>query len=165
MKADVIGCGCTRYLAFRWISGWFHFYVEWRVFNWSAAIIHIDSITANIVGFVGYFVSAILVIDNFRRHQKTLGILQPNNTVRGRSTSICSLYFDQNVGIFDTGLTCVDTKRGFKRCWNTVANTRSVDKDFVRFEVRLNLDLKWTREENRMHRCRYTSLVGSRTYL
>ena len=76
MKVDVIDCGLTRYLAFRWISGWFHFYVEWRVFNWSTAIIHIDSITANIVGFVGYFVRAILVIDNFRRHQKTLGILQ-----------------------------------------------------------------------------------------
>jgi hypothetical protein len=66
----------TRNMAFRWISGGFHFHVEWWIINWNTSIIHIDIISADIIWFIGNSICSIFIIDYFRGNQKTFRILK-----------------------------------------------------------------------------------------
>ena len=155
-------------MAFRWVSGRLHFYVERRIANWNTAIIDIDYIPADIVRFVGDLVGAVFVVDRFRGDQKTFGILRVKGSTpfeRGWRQQQHLVYLDQYFGMFVTRVTRINTKVRFQRGRYAVAYTRSVNDDLLRLEVRQYLNVEWTGRDRRdarptgRRRVRRTSVV------
>ena len=140
-------------MAFRWVSSRLHFYVERRITNWDTAIIDIDYITADIVRFVGDLVGAVFIVDGFRGDQQTFGILHVETSASFEHHGQRHLvYLDQYFGMFVTRVTRINTKVRFQRGRYAVAYARSVDDDFMRFEVRQYLNVEWTGREREKRR-------------
>ena len=62
------------------------------------------------------------------------------------------LYLDQHIRMFETSFARVNTEVGLQWCRNTITNTRTIDNDFVRFEMRKNLNVEWAKNGESCHR-------------